>query len=193
MKLLRILVFLSLLPIYNCSKSVPQPTPEEIEIELNEICQHVLDSGGIAAIGVGVSPRRDIARDKATLAGRANLAKIYQSKVENLSKKFTEEVGSGFDSEINETFSEVTKVLATTTLKGSYPKKVKYFTENFDGKTMHSCYVLMAVEPKILNQSLFDELEKKDNKMYERFRASNAFEELNKAMGDYEKSEHAPK
>ena len=59
--------------------------------------------------------------------------------------------------------------------------------------TVHICYMLIAIEPGVMNQSLMDELKNKNEKVYERFRASQAYDELDKAMQDYETSEEENK
>ena len=63
---------------------------------------------------------------------------------------------------------------------------IHQFDEKIDGKIVYSCYVLMAIEPGTVNQSLMDEMGNKNKKTYERFRASQAFEEMDGAMKDYE-------
>ena len=78
-------------------------------------------------------------------------------------------------------FSFTSKVL-----NGAISKKTKYVQEKVDGRTMYSCYVLMAIEPGTVNQSLMDEMQVKNKKTYERFRASQAFDEMDDAMKDYE-------
>ena len=65
-------------------------------------------------------------------------------------------------------------------------KKTQYVQEKVDGKIVYSCYVLMAIEPGTVNQSLMDEMKNKNKKTYERFRASQAFEEMDEAVKDYE-------
>ena len=49
----------------------------------------------------------------------------------------------------------------------------------------------MAIEPGVINQSIMDELQTQDQKTYERFRASQAFEEMDKAMKDYEAQQNS--
>ena len=94
--------------------------------------------------------------------------------------------GENTDVEINEAFSTATKSVTSKVLNFVINKKTKYVQEKVDGKTMYSCYVLMAIEPGTVNQSLMDEMKGKNKKTYERFRASQAFEEMDKAMKDYE-------
>ena len=158
----------------------------EVENEFEAAKNIILGAGGIADIGIGRSPRRDIAKQKAKVDGQKNLAQIFENKVQNLTKSFIEELGEDVDVEINEAFSTATKSITSKVLNGVISKKTKYVQEKVDGRTMYSCYVLMAIEPGTVNQSLMDEMKNKNKKTYERFRASQAFEEMDDAMKDYE-------
>ena len=157
-----------------------------VEDEFEAVKASILSAGGVADIGIGRSPRRDTAKEKAKINGQKNLAQIFENKVQNVTKSFVEELGEGTDVEINEAFSSATKSISSRVLNGAITKKTKYVQEKIDGKTMYSCYVLIAIEPGIVNQSLMDEIEVKNKKTYERFRASQAFEEMDAAMKDYE-------
>jgi hypothetical protein len=158
----------------------------EVEEEFEAVKNTILSAGGVADIGIGRSPRRDIAKEKAKVNGQKNLAQIFENKVQNLTKSFIEELGEDTDVEINEAFSSATKSITSKVLNGVISKKTQYVQEKVDGKIVYSCYVLMAIEPGTVNQSLMDEMGNKNKKTYERFRASQAFEEMDGAMKDYE-------
>ena len=158
----------------------------EVEEEFEAVKNTILSAGGVADIGIGRSPRRDIAKEKAKVNGQKNLAQIFENKVQNLTKSFIEELGEDTDVEINEAFSSATKSITSKVLNGVISKKTQYVQEKVDGKIVYSCYVLMAIEPGTVNQSLMDEMKGKNKKTYERFRASQAFEEMDGAMKDYE-------
>ena len=158
----------------------------EVENEFEAAKNTILSAGGVADIGIGRSPRRDIAKEKAKVNGQKNLAQIFENKVQNLTKSFIEELGEDTDVEINEAFSSATKSITSKVLNGVISKKTQYVQEKVDGKIVYSCYVLMAIEPGTVNQSLMDEMQVKNKKTYERFRASQAFEEMDGAMKDYE-------
>ena len=158
----------------------------EVENEFEVAKNIILSAGGVADIGIGRSPRRDIAKEKAKVNGQKNLAQIFENKVQNLTKSFIEELGEDTDVEINEAFSSATKSITSKVLNGVISKKTQYVQEKVDGKIVYSCYVLMAIEPGTVNQSLMDEMGNKNKKTYERFRASQAFEEMDEAMKDYE-------
>jgi len=143
-------------------------------------------AGAVAVVGQGESSREDIARKKSHVDARANLAEALNVKVQTLSKSFLEEVGTTGDTEINEAFSRTTKTMASTVLKGSLPED-EIMVED-EGKI--TIYTLMVIDPSTFNQSLMDEMNKsKNKKLYERFRSSQAYDELNNEMEAYEESQ----
>ncbi len=149
--------------------------------ELMKIARDMRKGGAIADVGQGTSKREDIAREKAQTDGRAKIALGMEVKVQALQKKFVEEIGSNEDTEINEAFTSVTKQMASTVLQGAFPEEER-MTEK-DG--MITIYVLMAIDPSTFNKSFMDEMKSKP-KVYERFRASQAYDELKTEMDAYE-------
>jgi ribosomal protein S20 len=152
--------------------------------ELMKMAQAIREAGGIADVGQGQSSREDIARQKAQNNGRQQLALALESKIQVLQKNFLEEIGSNMETEVNEAFSSVSKTMASTTLRGVFPEEERMVTK--DG--LITVYVLMAMDPATFNQSFLDELQSKP-KVYERFRASQAYEELKSEMEAYEAQE----
>ena len=53
----------------------------EVEEEFEAVKNTILSAGGVADIGIGRSPRRDIAKEKAKANGQKNLAQIFENKV----------------------------------------------------------------------------------------------------------------
>ena len=137
----------------------------EVEEEFEAVKNTILSAGGVADIGIGRSPRRDIAKEKAKANGQKNLAQIFENKVQNLTKSFMEELGEDTDVEINEAFSTATKSVSSKVLNGVISKKTKYVQEKVDGKTVFYCYVIMAIEPGTVNQSLMDEMQVKNKNL----------------------------
>ena len=142
----------------------------------------ITDKGGMASVGIGESRNTQLAITKAKVEARKNLAQLVQVKIENLEKAFTEEVGEASGSEMNELFSSATKQITSQTLQGTVPKMQKYETK--DGIT--TAYILMVLNPDIIDASLKNNDAKH---LYERFRASKAFEELDKEIKQYEDAE----
>jgi len=155
--------------------------------DLMDMTNGIIDAGGVAAVGQGISLRQDIAKKKAVTDAQGQMAEIFSAKVQKMKKMFVEEIGSAEDSEINEAFTDVTKTLSSTVLKGAITKKVKYMRDK--ETKQFTAGVVVAVEPNKVNMSIFDEMQNKKPKMYERFRASKAYDELKSEMENYEKQD----
>jgi len=157
--------------------------------DLQDMTNTIIEGGGVAAVGQGISKRQDLAKKKAVTDAQSQMAQIFSTKVQNMRKQFVEEIGSADDSEINEAFTDVTKTLSSTVLKGAITKKVKYMRDK--ETKQFTAAVVVAVEPNTVNMSIFDEMQNKKPKLYERFRASKAYDELKSEMEDYEKQQNA--
>ena len=164
-------------------KSAPKADSDKTMFDyMQEEVGKITEKGGMASVGLGESRNTQLAITKAKVEARKNLAQLVSVKIENLEKAFVEEVGEASGSEMNELFSSATKQITAQELQGTVPKMQKY--EVNDGIT--TAYVLMALNPDIIDASL----KKNDTKhLYERFRASKAFDELDKEMKEYEEAE----
>ena len=151
--------------------------------ELTTMANDIIEGGGVAAVGEGRSTRKDIAKQKAIASSELALAGIFERKVEGLKKNFQEEVGQAQESEVNELFSVVSKTTISKALVGAIEKDYK-IVQNKAGEYMYG--VVLAITPKTANMSILDEMSAKKPQLYQRFRASQAFEELEKEMAKQE-------
>jgi hypothetical protein len=165
-------------------KSAPKADSDKTMFDyMQEEVGKITEKGGMAAVGLGESRNTQLAITKAKVEARKNLAQLVQVKIENLEKAFVEEVGEASGSEMNELFSSATKQITSQTLQGTAPIMQKYETD--DGIT--TAYVLMVLNPDIIDASLKSNNSAKH--LYERFRASKAFEELDKEIKEFEEGE----
>lgn len=140
--------------------------------------------GGMAAVGIGTTGgSTSLALARAKVEARKNLAQQVQVKIKNLEKAFIEEVGEANTSEINELFSSATKQVTAQALSGTVPVMQKYETKG--GIT--TAYVLIVLNPNLVDASLKNNNNAKH--LYERFRASKAFDELDAEIKAYEAAE----
>jgi len=157
------------------------------EAELAKQIEKINKSGGVAVIGTGVDEtgREDLALKKATLDGRAQLAQMFEVNMSVLQKNFIEEVGSTTKAEVNALFSDTTKAVSKTTLTGSRNLSTPIVKKE---KSKITVKVIVGIDPKTLNSAVMTEMKNASPNLYERFRASQAFSELQKEMEAYEKS-----
>ena len=151
---------------------------------LNVAANQLIEQGAVAAVGEGRSTRRDIAKQKAMANAELNLASVFGRKIEGLKKNYQEEVGQGKQSEVDELFSSVSKTVVKQALYGAIVKDYKIL-QNDKGEYLYG--VLLAITPKTANMTILDEMKNKKPQLYQRFRASKAFKELEKEMENFDK------
>ena len=155
-----------------------QMTPFEI---MQEKANLITDAGGLAAVGIGSSRTVSLAMDKAKTRGRTELAHILETKVDSLKKDFSEEIGEGKSAEYNALFSAASKSVAHQILRGTVPKDLKYETA---GNTT-TAWALMVQDPKVIADAFADQ-KNSAKALYTRFRASQAFAELDGEVKKFE-------
>ena len=160
------------------TKVTSEKTPFDI---IQEKANAITAAGGLAAVGMGSSRTVHLALDKAKTRGRTELAHIMETKVDSLKKDFSEEIGAGKESELNELFSAVSKHVAHQVLSGSVPKDLKY--ETTDGMT--TAWALMVVDPKVVADAFAGQANTARH-LYTRLRASQAFKELDEEVKKFE-------
>jgi len=148
---------------------------------MQEKANAITDAGGLAAVGTGTSRTISLAIDKAKTRARTELAHMIETKIDSLKKDFTEEIGEGADSEYNSLFSTASKSIAHQILRGTVAKDVKYETQG--GQT--TAYALMVQDPKIIADA-FEDQKNSAKALYTRFRASQAFAELDAEVKKFE-------
>ena len=185
-------VMASALVLASCA-SAPPPAPakaaEPVAIEdpfgaltdqaMALTAKHVVCADGK---GIDMSGRMDIAEKKARIDAQAQIAQLFELKVSSLQKSFQETLsGNTSDAdkqELNEAFSSATKTVASQTLQGIMPMaKTKFLKDPTNGSI--SAAVLLGIDPKLVSESLVNNI-KTQPKLYERFRATEGYAELDK-------------
>ena len=160
---------------YNCGGSAPASNDDWEEVSdpmkvLHDAAAAINGSNGVAAVGIGISTRQDLAREKARTRADAALAQQFNTNVENMRKDFQEEVGQGDASEINEFFSNVTKTVTKQLLIGSVEKDSKILKKGDE----YQCGVLKIIPSNSAVMSILDEMQKSKPQLYQRYRANKS-------------------
>lgn len=142
------------------------------------------DPSYLFAANTQTSQDMQLAMDKATEAARADIGRQLQVKIEGLQKRFAEETGTGKDAQLLQMFTQAEKTVVSTTLQGSRVSKQKIVKDG----SLWRAYVLVEYPIGAANQALMQQI-KNNNQMYTRFRASQAFKELQNDVNKYEKSQ----
>jgi hypothetical protein len=134
-------------------------------------------------IGVATATSRDLqtALDKARQDGRVEIARQLDLRVAGLSKRFVEETGLNEDAEILGMFNQVSKTVVSDSISGSRQAKQKLDRE---GGT-YRAFVMMEM-PIGEASARFLEKIRAQERLYTRFRASEAFKELDREVEAYE-------
>jgi len=121
-----------------------------------------------------------LAVEKATTDGRAEIGRQVEVKLNGLQKKFDEEVGSS-NTTLLQMFTAATKTIVSTTLTGSKVIKKEVFKD--DGT--YRAYVLVQYPVGAAAEALSQQLKSKEE-LYTRYRASQAFKDLDEEVKKYD-------
>ncbi len=123
-----------------------------------------------------------LAVDKAKTDARAEIARQLEVHISGLTKKFDEEVGLSDNSNLYSLFMQATKMVVDQTLRGT---TVKYQHTTPEKMGWRAC-VLVQCSKAEANAQLVDRISNNEE-LYTRFRASQAFKELEKEVEAYRK------
>jgi len=163
-------------------KPVIQEAPQTVVDPFGGMTGRVMDSGGIAAIGVGKSKSLELARNRAIANGRLNLQKTLDEKMRTLQRKFYEESGIAQNTQQLSAFRTATLSIKKQIQK-SPPKEVNH--EMIDG-AVTAC-ALIEFNPGIILQQLG-----KHEELYAQFRTTETYKELARAIESYKPLEETP-
>ncbi len=135
----------------------------------------------IYAAASSTSRDMDLAISKASTEARAKIARTLEVKVNSMQKKFEEEVGEGENSEYLSQFTQATKTVVSTELRGSQISQKKLVK---DGKNWRA-YVLAKYPVGAAQKAFLKQISNNEN-LYTRFRSTEAFAELEKDVYKYD-------
>lgn len=139
------------------------------------------DPNYLFAARTATSQDMQLALDKATTDGRAELGRQTELRIQGLQKRFDEEVGVNADAQLMSQFTQANKTVVSTTLSGT---RVKSHELCKDGNLWRA-YVLVEYPIGAANEALLQQI-KKNNEMYTRFRSSQTLKELDNEVKKYE-------
>jgi hypothetical protein len=134
-------------------------------------------------VGVATATSRDLqtALDKAKQDGRVDIARQLDLRVMGLSKRFVEETGLDADAELLGMWDQVSKTVVSDSIVGSRMAKQKLDRQG----GAYRAYVMMEM-PIGEASARFLEKIRAEERLYTRFRASEAFDELDREVQAYE-------
>jgi len=128
-----------------------------------------------------VSRDLQIAINKAETEGRNGIAQQLEVKYGALNKRFAEEVGRDGGSQILDQYTQVYKGTVSQVLYGSRAKQQTLRTEG----GVYRAFVLMELPIGEMSKKLMEQIRAQEQ-LYTRFRATEAFKELDAEIERYE-------
>ena len=141
--------------------------------------------------GAGSSASQQIAIDMAKMSAMTDLGRALDAQFSGLSKQAVEQVGAGRDAETVQHFSLATKlVMADVDVSGT--TIAQQFLTQVDGT--YYAWVLFEYPLAEANRKFLDDLKSRRN-TYERFRATQLYDEMTKEIEAYRKvkSQQSPR
>jgi len=184
---LSFMVLLTLLVMVNCSSKPsvvdapkearnpkgPADLPEWFINSLEE------DDTYIYSVGTGESRKMDLAIDKAKQAAKVEISERISANVQSQVKTFTQEAGMTEDTQIMEFYQNTSKTVTNNTLNGITVLK-RYPYQKSGGIWL--AYVQLGLRKDAVNTEVVN-LIKNEEALYTEFKASQAFEALEAAVG----------
>lgn len=134
-------------------------------------------------VGVATADSLDLqtAVDKAKQDARVDIARQLDLRVTGMSKRFVEETGLAEDAELLGMFTQVSRSIVSDSLTGT-----RLVKEELDrSPSGYRAYVMMDMPIGEANARFVEKI-RAQQRLYTRFRASEAFEELDRMVQEYE-------
>jgi hypothetical protein len=165
-----------------CASASRPATPAEVASDLPRWYRNIPnDQNFLYATATAESRDMQLAVNKATADARNNIATQMEVRMQGLTKRFQEETGLGADAQLLDMFTTASKQVVSQTLNGS---RVSEQDIKSNGGT-YRAFVLVELPIGVASQALRDRI-KANEQMYTRFRASEAFKELDAEVQRFE-------
>ncbi len=138
------------------------------------------DDTFIYAVGMGESRKMDVAINKAKQAGKVELSERISANVQSQVKNFTQEAGMSENTQIVEFYQSTSKTVTDNTLNGV--SVLKRYPYKKSGGTWIA-YVQMGLRKDAVATQVVNVI-KNEEALYAEFKASQAFQELEAAVGN---------
>jgi hypothetical protein len=170
-----------------CAKHVrtgdltPPPSREVIRNLPGWYSRPPTDNNILFGPATAVSGDLQIAINKAQTEGRNLISQQLEVKYNGLNKRFAEEVGRSNDAQLLDQYTQVYKAVVSQVLYGSRSRQQVLRTEG----DVYRAFVLMELPLGEMSKRLMEQI-KTQEQLYTRFRASEAFKELDAEVQRYE-------
>ena len=168
--------------LVGCASSVPKTTTGPAKDDIIEnIPEWYLnppqDPNFYFGTGSATSRDMQVARDKATSAAKLQISTDMEEKFGGLGKMFQEEVGTAEESHYLEQYTQASESVTSQVLTGAHMDESQVMNEG----GVYRFYVLYSI-PLASSLEALDKRLSQEEELYTRFRASQAWEEMEKEI-----------
>jgi hypothetical protein len=168
--------------LLTCCATIPK-APKTTEISVPGFYSNPpTDPNYLFAPATALSQDLQHAVNTAKEEARTDIARQMGVKIQGMFKRFREETGVGEDAEFLSMETDVSKSVVSETLFGCKARSQEVLREG----TLYRAYVLMELPIGEANKEMLAKI-KENERMYTRYRASEAFKELEEEVEKYEK------
>lgn len=171
----------SLILLTSCATAPKAPKTTEVVVP-SWYSTPPVDANYLFVAATALSQDLQHAVNTAKEEARVGIARDMRVKIQAMFKRFREETGVGEDAEFLSMETDVSKSVVSETLVGCKARTQKILREG----TLYRVYVLMELPIGAANAEMLAKI-KENERMYTRYRASEAFKELEEEVEKYEK------
>jgi len=170
------------------SKSGPDLSPEASSKTVKNVPDWYLDTpiaeGYIYAASNATSQSMQLAVDKARMQAVSELSQMMKSEWGGYTKRVQEEIGTGIDSKLLDTFSQTQENTISNQLENIIVKEKDIQIINSSGSRIYNVYVLVEFNTNAAQEKLLAQI-KADQQLYDAMKASELVDEMEQKVGAY--------
>ena len=183
------IVLLVLFLFIGCgSKSGPDLSPEASSKTVKNVPDWYLDTpkieGYLYAAANATSQSMQLAVDKARMQAVSELSQMMKSEWSGYTKRVQEEIGTGLDSKLLDTFSQTQENTISNQLENIIVKEKDIQVMNSSGVRIYNVYVLVEFNTNVAQEKLLAQI-KADQQLYDAIKASELVDEMEQKVEAY--------
>ena len=170
------------------SKSGPDLSPEASSKTVKNVPDWYLDTpkteGYLYAASNATSQSMQLAVDKARMQAVSELSQMMKSEWGGYTKRVQEEIGTGLNSKLLDTFSQTQENTISNQLENIIVKEKDIQVINSSGAKIFNIYVLVEFNTNAAQEKLLAQI-KADQQLYDAIKASELVDEMEQKVEAY--------
>ena len=170
------------------SKSGPDLSPEASSKTVKNVPDWYLETpaieGYLYATANATSQSMQLAIDKARMAAVSNLSQLIKSEWTGYTKRVQEEIGTGLDSKLLDTFTQTQGNTISNQLENILVKEKDIQVMNSSGTKIYNVYVLVEFNTNVAQEKLLAQI-KADQQLYDAIKSSELVDEMEQKVEAY--------